>query len=118
LIGDGTNVITTGLKATAVVVAPRNGTITGWTILSSDGASPTSGSIVFDIWKDVYANYPPTIADTITAAAKPTVSAAIKAQSSTLTGWTTAISLGDVFYINVDSVTSLKAAKLILSYTG
>jgi hypothetical protein len=32
------------------------------------------GSIVIDLWKDTYANYPPTVADTITASAKPTLS--------------------------------------------
>ena len=33
----------------------------------------TSGSIVIDVWKDTYANFPPIVADTITASAKPTL---------------------------------------------
>jgi hypothetical protein len=37
-----------------------------------------SGSIVIDIWKDTYANAPPTVADSITASAKPTISSAAK----------------------------------------
>ncbi len=77
-----------------------------------------TGSIVVDIWKDTYANFPPTDADSITAAAPPTISSAQKSQDSTLTGWTKSISAGDILAFNVDSCTaitrvtiSLKAAK-------
>jgi hypothetical protein len=83
-------------------------TITEWTLLAD-----VSGSIVVDIWKDTYANYPPTVADTITGSAKPTITAATKGQSSTLTGWTTTISAGDTLRFNVDSVTTI--ARITLS---
>lgn len=63
-----------------------------------------TGSIVLDIWKDTYANYPPTIADTITASAKPTISAGVKYTDSTLTGWTKTLAAGDWLLFNVDSV--------------
>lgn len=66
-----------------------------------------SGSIVVDIWKDIYANFPPTDADSITAAAPPTISAAQKSQDSTLTGWTTSIAAGDILAFNCDSCTSI-----------
>ena len=89
-----------------------NGNIKKWTILSIDG---TTGSIVIDVWKDTYANYPPSDADSITASAVPAVSTAIKAESSTLTGWTTSVAAGEVLVANVDSCTSIKLAKLILS---
>lgn len=114
IIGDGTDVITTGEKKTARVQIPVAGTITGWTILSLDD---TSGSVTLDIWKDTYANYPPTVADTITAAAKPSITTATKNTSTTLTGWTTSITAGDILSVNVDSVASLKAIKLIVNYT-
>lgn len=109
-IGDGTNVITTGAKESIQI--PFNCTITEWTILSIDGLI-TSGSIVIDIWKDTYANFPPTIADTITASAKPTVTTTTKATSSALTGWTTSITAGDILRFNVDSVASF--TKVILT---
>lgn len=112
VIDGGGSVITTGVKG--YIQVPQSSTITGWTILSSD-ATPTSGSIVIDIWKDTYANYPPTVADTITAAAKPTVTTATKNTSTTLTAWTTAITAGDCLGFNVDSVTSL--TKVILQIT-
>jgi len=90
------------------------GTITKVRLLSSD-AAVTSGSIVVDIWKDTYANYPPTVADTITASAKPTITTATKSEDSTLTGWTTSVSAGDVFGFKVDSVTSLKRVTVELT---
>lgn len=111
-IGDGTNVITTGVAG--FVSCPVAGTITKVRLLSSD-AAVTSGSIVVDIWKDTYANYPPTVADTITASAKPTITTATKSEDSTLTGWTTSVSAGDVFGFNVDSVTSLKQVTVELT---
>lgn len=73
-----------------------------------------SGSVVVDIWKDTYANYPPTVADTITAAAKPTLAAAIKNQDSTLTGWTTTITAGDTLRFNIDSVATITRLALTL----
>lgn len=76
-----------------------------------------SGSIVIDIWKDTYANYPPTVADSICASAKPTISSSTKSTDSTLTGWTKTISAGDVLYFNVDSCTSIQEVVLILGVT-
>lgn len=116
IIIDGAgSVITTGLKG--FLSLPVAGTWMKWRILSIDSTGPaTSGSIVIDIWKDTYANYPPTVADTITAAAKPTVTTAIKNESSTLTGWTTAFSAGDTIAWNVDSVTSFTKVMLALEY--
>jgi hypothetical protein len=90
------------------------GQITRARLLSID-ASVTSGSIVIDVWKDTYANYPPTVADTITASAKPTLSSATKSDDTTLTGWSKTVTAGDVFGFKVDSVTSL--TKVILQLT-
>lgn len=62
-----------------------------------------SGTIQVDIWKDTYANFPPTDADSITASAVPALSSAQKYQDSTLTGWTTTVTAGDVLAYNVDT---------------
>lgn len=88
---------------------PFNCTITEWTLLAD-----ASGSVVIDIWKDTYANYPPTVADTITGSAKPTISASTKGQSSTLTGWTTTIAAGDTLRFNVDSASTVSRVTLSL----
>jgi len=73
-----------------------------------------SGSIVVDIWKDTYANFPPTDADSITASAVPTISTATKDEDTTLTGWTTSISAGDILRFNVDSVTTIERVTVSL----
>jgi len=73
-----------------------------------------SGSIVVDIWKDTYANFPPTDADTITASAPPTISSAQKSQDAILTGWTKAISAGNILAFNVDSCTTITRVTISL----
>jgi hypothetical protein len=107
IIDGGGSVITTGIKGDLEV--PFDCEIDQVTTLSDQ-----SGSIVVDIWKDTYANYPPTDADSITASAPPTLSTAIKNQDSTLTGWTTAISAGDTLRFNVDSVTTCERVTISL----
>ena len=73
-----------------------------------------SGSIIVDIWKDTYANFAPTDADSITASAVPTITTAIKSTDATLTGWTTSVVAGDVLRFNVDSVTTIERCTIIL----
>lgn len=103
-------VITTGIKGFLQV--PVACTITAVTMLADQ-----AGSIVVDIWKDTYANYPPTVADTITAAAKPTIAAANKSQDNTVVGWTTAIAAGDILGFNVDSAATITRLTLELTIT-
>jgi hypothetical protein len=88
---------------------PYAATITGVYLLADQ-----SGSIVIDIWKDTYANYPPTDADTITASAPPTISSATKATDTTLTGWTTSVAANSIFIANVDSCTTITHCTMIL----
>jgi len=107
IIDGGGSAITTGIKGDLTI--PFNCTITEWTILCDQ-----SGSIVIDVWKDVYANYPPTVAKTITGSSPPTVTTSIKNQSSTLTGWTTTITSGDTLRFNVNSITTVQRVTLSL----
>lgn len=107
IVDGGGATITTGIKGDLEV--PFDCTILQATLLADQ-----SGSIVIDIWKDTYANYPPTVADSITASAKPTISSATKSQDSTLTGWTTTITAGQTLRFNVDSVTSLQRVTVSL----
>jgi hypothetical protein len=87
------------------------------TINSARLLADVSGSMVIDVWKAAYASYPPTVSNTITASAKPTISAATKAEDTTLTGWTTSVSAGDVIKINVDSCSTIAKAVLTLKVT-
>jgi len=77
-------------------------------------ASPKeSGSITFDVW--VHAGTIPTVAHTITASAKPTLTTSqLNDSASTMSGWTTAFSAGDWVVINVDSATTTTLATLSL----
>jgi hypothetical protein len=110
VIDGGGSAIATGIKGDLEI--PFACTINQATLLADQ-----SGSIVVDIWKDTYANFPPTVADTITASAKPTISSATKAQDATLTGWTTAVSAGNILRFNVDSCATIKRATLSLKVT-
>ena len=110
VIDGGGSTITTGVKGYLSI--PYAGTITAVRMLADQ-----SGSIVVDIWKDTYANYPPTDADSITASAVPTISTATKSEDTTLTGWTTSISAGDVLGFNVDSATTITRLTLQLTIT-
>ncbi len=109
-IGDGVTVITTGIHGRLEI--PFACTINRYTLCAD-----VSGSIVIDIWKEAYASLPATVADTITASAKPTLSTAQTAQSSTLTGWTTSISAGSWLYFNVDSCTTITMCTISLKAT-
>jgi hypothetical protein len=107
VIDGGGSIITTGVKADLEV--GFSGTITKATLLADQ-----VGSIVMDIWKDSYGNYPPTVADSITASAKPTLSSAAKSQDVTLTGWATSFNAGDTFRFNVDSASLVRRVTLSL----
>lgn len=106
-VDGGGQAITTGVKG--FVSIPYDCTIIGWDLFADQ-----SGSIVFDVWKRAYASFPPTVSQTITASAKPTLSSVQKNSDSTLTGWTTSVSAGDVIGFNVDSATTVTRANLIL----
>ena len=103
----GGSVLGTGIVGRVHV--PKALTITQVTLL----ADP-SGSIVIDIWKDTYANYPATNADTITGGSEPTITTAVKSQDGTLSGWTTAITAGDNLIFNIDSVSTIEYCTLTL----
>ena len=100
IIDGGGSAITTGVKGDIEI--PFSCTVLGWSIVAD-----ASGSIVVDIWKDTYANFPPTVADTITGTEKPTLSAATKNQDLTLTSFTTALTRGDWLRYNVDSAATV-----------
>lgn len=107
IIDGGGQVIETGFKGYLEV--PFAGTIQRVTTMSA-----ISGSIVIDIWKDTYANFPPTDADSIVSGTPPTLSSSTNAQDSTLTGWTTAIAAGDIVGFNVDSAATVETVTVAL----
>ena len=90
----------------------------GCTINSATLEADQSGSLVIDVWKTAYVlDTPPTVSNTITASALPTLSSHQSATDATLTGWTVAVMAGDVFRINVNSFTTVTAFTLTLKVT-
>lgn len=110
VIDGGAAVITAGVKAAFQM--PRAGTIRANRVMSTKNET---GSIVFDVWKNTYAGGPPTAFDTITASAKPTVTAAKKSENTVLTGWTTTFLAGDWLVVSIDSISAFTG--IVLSLT-
>ena len=110
IVDGGGAAIATGVKGD--VEFPFPCTITGYDMLADQ-----SGSIVLNLWKQVYSSFPPTVTQKITASAPPTISSATKAQDNTLTGWTTSISAGDILRFNVDSASTIQRVTLVLRFT-
>lgn len=109
-IDGGGSAITTGVKG--YIYVPYACTINSVTMMADQ-----SGSIVVDIWKVAYASFPPADGNSITASATPTITSTTNSQDTTLTGWTTAVTAGDVLAFNVDSATTVTRLNLILKVT-
>lgn len=107
--GDGSTAIDASTEPDQWIEVNFDGTIEAATMLAD-----VSGSIVVDIWKDTYTNYPPTVGDKITASAPPTLSSASKSQDTTLTGWTTSFTRGDILKVHVNSSATVKRVVLAL----
>jgi hypothetical protein len=108
LIDGGGVAITTGVKGDMRI--DFDCTILGWALMAD-----ATGSIVVDLWKDTLSAFPPTSGDSITASAKPTLSSANHNSDTTLTGWTTSITAGDVIRYNVSSVSTVQRVTLSLA---
>lgn len=100
--------ITSGIKG--YITIPYNCTIASWTILAD-----VVGSIVIDIWKDTYANYPPTVEDSIAGTEKPFLNTAIKNQDVSLSSWNTSVLAGDIIGFNVESANTVTKVTLVIN---
>lgn len=128
IIGNAATIISTGAAPIGIVIPNRSKIVRFYLV------TDVTGSIVIDLWKDLYGNYPPTVADTIcNSSHKPALSAA---QTSWRTVWNEATYInsygtnwpGNVFSLtdlstnyyyllpNVDSVSSIKQVNLTLQF--
>ena len=94
------------------VVLPFTGTLTGWQI-----AADRVGSATIDVWMAAWTSYPPTSANDITGGNPPALASAASAESTSLTGWTTAITAGDVMRFELAAVATVTRVLLVLTYT-
>lgn len=110
VIDGGGLTIQTGIKGDLYI--PFDCTVTEWVLLTDQ-----VGSIVIDVWSDIYGSYPPTIADSIAGTDLPTLSGVNKNKSTALTGWNQNISAGSTLRFNVNSVSSVTRVTLTLNVT-
>lgn len=113
---DGGGAVLT-VNSQANVTIPYAGVITGWEIVENS-STPISSSAVVSVWKDTYANYPPTVADTIFST-NPTLSSAIKNQnlSPTFVGAGATVTANDMLIFNLDSITSAQKLRITIFIT-
>lgn len=105
VIDGGGSAITTGVKGHIVIDGDY--TVTGWTIIADQ-----SGSIVVDVNRATYTNFPTTAS--IAGSELPTLSAAQKAEDLTLSSWTTTLSARDVLEFEVDSASTVTRVTVAL----
>ena len=105
-IGSGTTVPTTGIKGYLEV--PFNARVTRWTLMAD-----ASGSAQIDIWKDTWANFPPTDADSIVGAGTEPYLSGEQARRDTAPDWDQlTLNEGDILVFNLDSVVTCKQLDL------
>lgn len=109
IFDDGGVVLSAGIKG--FIEVPFNFYLNRWTLLAD-----VSGSMVADIWKDTYANYPPVIGDSICGTGtKPNISSSNKSQGTSFTNWTTRLFAGgDVLGFAITSCSTITKATLSL----
>jgi hypothetical protein len=73
------------------------------------------GDLQVDVWKVPYAGYPAVVADSITAADQPRLTAQQKNESTALTGWTTDVNDGDTLRFHIDSASTVTRVTLLLT---
>jgi hypothetical protein len=117
-LDDGTTPMAIGRDGHGVVLptgvwgdvrVPFAATVVGVSLLAN-----ATGSCVVDIYRDSYANYPPTAGDSICGSSKPTISNGIKYSDIVLSGWSTAITADDILRFNIDSI-SAAITKLVIT---
>lgn len=113
IIGDGTNVIGTGLYPGPFYLP--EGTIRSVKLWGKEA----SGSVNVDVWADLFANVPPTVADSITSGDNLIISAARKVEKDAAQlatdGWITAVPAGGYFgYLNIVSISTFTQLFLLI----
>lgn len=83
-------------------------TLSAWTL------TVDAGTATIDVWKIATGTAIPTVTNTITASATPAIASGTAVRSTTLTGWTTAVTANDIFVFNLSAVSSATKATLSL----
>lgn len=105
-VDGGTAPIAPGVKGDLPV--PFDGEIVGWTLLADQ-----PGDVTVDVWADSFGNFPPTDADSITAAAPMTLAGSDKAEGSADT-WIKALSQGATLRYVVEASSNVRRLSISL----
>lgn len=104
----GGSALSSGLSA--FIEIPWDCTIDSWSLLAD-----ASGSASVDVRTGSFGSYP--TVSSIVASAPPSLSSAQSGQSSTLTGWTTTLTAGDVLVFYLTSVSTIEQLAVQLQVT-
>jgi hypothetical protein len=107
IIDGGGSAIVAG--RTDYIEVPYDCTVVGWTIVAD-----TVGSIVVDIWKDSFANFPPVLGDSIAGTEKPTLTAQLTNQNLLLISFSGSLLKGDWLAMHVDSAATVNKVTISL----
>lgn len=107
-IDNNGTVLSTGTKALPTIMF--SGTIVSWVMYADQ-----IGSVQLDIWKETYANYPPTVSNSIVGTDKPKLISQIKNINSNLSLWSNrVVNSGDIFAFNIDSVSTITRLTFVM----
>lgn len=101
--GDSANTASVVAGTVTYLRVPYSGSVKEWHIVAT-----ASCTCSIDVWKATGAL--PTAANSIAASAKPGLTAATTASSSTLTGWAVTITAGDILGFRLDSLSGTPTA--------
>jgi len=92
-------------------------TWTGWNAFADQ-----VGAMQVDLWRDIYGNYPPTNADSITGTTPIVIPSGNNKWGVTplgggMDGWDLTMDAGDLIRVNVDSCTTITRVTIELTYT-
>lgn len=112
MIGDSSNVITSGSKG--CVEVPVSGVIETWRMTSD-----ISGCVVMNVLKSTYSDFP-TLTLISGSTTNPKIVDGRKGEATTLSGWTTNVSKGDwlSFYVSSASLCLLSTLSLNIRKTA
>lgn len=99
----GANALTTSVAIVRCLPCQASGTIVLATI-----EGDIAGTCSVEVWNTSYAGAPATSANIISALAPISMTAAAKNQDSTLTGWTVAVTKGDIIVFKLISTATVK----------
>lgn len=108
VFGDGVSTDSVAAGSVCYVRVPYGGSLIQWDVVA-DVACTCS----IDVWKR--AGAVPTVANTITASAKPGLTASQVGESTALTGWTVAVTAGDVLGFKLESLSGGLPTQINLS---